>query len=59
MREEWSLQLIAVQHNAPHILVVAAVVVGYHLERLAVFQMNGRLVEQRRPMEYTGLPGHT
>ena len=27
MREEWSLQLIAVQHNAPHILVVAAVVV--------------------------------
>ena len=47
MREEWSLQLIAVQHNAPHILVIAAVVVGYHLERLAVFQMNGRLVEQR------------
>ena len=45
MREEWSLQLIAVQHNAPHILVVASVVVGYHLERLAVFQMNGRLVE--------------
>ena len=45
MREEWSLQLIAVQHNALHILVIAAIVVGYHLERLAVFQMNGRLVE--------------
>ena len=32
MREERSLQLMAVQHNALHILVVAAIVVGYHLE---------------------------
>ena len=38
---------MAVQHNALHILVVAAIIMGYHLERLAIFQMNGRLVEQR------------
>lgn len=59
MSEERRVQRFAVQQYAFDVFVAFGVVLRHDAECLFTGEIDHGFVESRRPIEYTGLPGHT
>ena len=59
MSEEWRVQRFAVQQYAFDVFVAFGVVLHHDAECLFTGRLITALSKAGRPIEYTGLPGHT